>query len=192
MSFALKCLQRSQGDFSSGATATTATTATGRRADRESVATVATVAVAAVEKSKINGTVTAPEPGACVTCAHFRPKPGQTPDGQCAKHHSETWAQYAGGCADDWTPADPAARELERRRARVVARLKADSTLRYSFDVQGASLTAPASGPVSVMLGLRTAIGGIVTGELIVPADRWPGVALFNERLRQSAEGLPS
>ena len=136
-------------------------------------------------------TVTTPT-GACATCLHFRAKPGQTPDGWCVNHRTEAWAQYAGGCAADWTPANAAARELERRRADVVARLKADSALRYSFDVANASPTAPADGPVSVMLGLRTATGGIVTGEARIPANRWPGVALFGERLRMAAEALPS
>jgi hypothetical protein len=136
-------------------------------------------------------TVTTPT-GACATCLHFRAKPGQTPDGWCVKHRTETWGAYADGCAADWQPAAPAARELERRRQRVIARLQADPALRYSFDVANASLTAPASGPVSVLLGLRTATGGIVTGEAHIPAALWPGVAMFNERLRQSAEGLPS
>ncbi len=131
-------------------------------------------------------------PGACATCAHYRAKPGQTPDGWCVKHRTETWAAYADGCAAAWTPAAPAARELERRRAAVVARLEADPALRYSFDVANASPTAPASGPVSVMLGLRTADGSIVTGELRIPGDRWPGVALFNENLRAAAERVPS
>ena len=130
--------------------------------------------------------------GACASCAHFRAKPGQTPDAWCVKHRTETWGQYAGGCAADWTPAAPAARTLERRRAAVVARLEADRALRYSFDVQGASPGAPADGPVSVLLGLRDSTGGIVTGELHIPAHRWPGVALFGERLRMAAEGLPS
>ncbi len=90
------------------------------------------------------------------------------------------------------TPAAPAARELERRRAAVVARLEADPALRYSFDVQGASPTAPANGTVSVMLGLRTAGGSIVTGLLRIPGARWPGIALFNESLRAAAEARPS
>jgi len=130
--------------------------------------------------------------GACATCAHYRAKPGQAPDGWCVKHRTETWAQYAGGCAADWSPAAPAARALERRRAAVVARLEADPALRYSFDVQGASPTAPANGTVSVLLGLRMTDGSIVSGELRVPADRWPGIALFSEHLRMAAEGRPS
>ncbi|MDA8349301.1 MAG: hypothetical protein M0038_10940 [Pseudomonadota bacterium] len=130
--------------------------------------------------------------GACATCAHYRAKPGQTPDGWCVNHRTETWGAHTGGCTADWTPAAPAARELERRRAAVVARLEADPALRYSFDVQGASPTAPANGTVSVMLGLRTTAGSIVTGELHIPADRWPGIAMFNEHLRMAAEGLPS
>ncbi len=130
--------------------------------------------------------------GACAACAHYRAKPGQTPDGWCVKHRTETWAAYTGGCTADWTPAAPAARVLERRRAAVVARLEADPALRYSFDVQGATPTAPADGTVSMLLGLRMADGSIVTGELHIPADRWPGIALFNEHLRLAAEAKPS
>ena len=130
--------------------------------------------------------------GACATCAHYRAAPGKTPDGWCTRHKVETWGAYADGCAADWTLADPAARELERRRAAVVARLEADPALRYGFDVQGASPTAPANGTVSVLLGLRMAGGSIVTGELHIPAHRWPGIVLFNEHLRMAAERRPS
>lgn len=158
--------------------------AAGRRSSREPEAT-------ATERPTVPATATIPT-GACASCLHFRAKPGQTPDGWCARHKVETWGTHAGGCADDWTPVDTAARELERRRQRVIARLQADPALRYSFDVANASLTASASGPVSVLLGLRTATGDIVTGEAHIPAALWPGVAMFNERLRQSAEGLPS
>ena len=84
-----------------------------------------------------------------------------------------------------------AARDLERRRAEVVARLKADSALRYAFDVQGAAPDQSAR-DVSVMLGLRDSAGTIVTGELCVPADRWPGLAVFTAYWRQAAEGRPS
>ncbi len=42
------------------------------------------------------------------------------------------------------------------------------------------------------MLGLRTASGSIVTGEARIPANRWPGPALFAEHLRMAAEALPS
>jgi hypothetical protein len=129
---------------------------------------------------------------ACARCLHFRAKPGQTPDGWCRKHRTETWSAYANGCADDWTLADSAARELERRRADVVVRLTANPALRYSFDVANASPTGPAERPVSVMLGLRTASGSIVTGEARIPANRWPGPALFAEHLRMAAEALPS
>ena len=131
-------------------------------------------------------------PAVCGSCAHYRAKAGQTPDGWCARHKVETWGAYADGCADDWQPANADVRALERRRADVVARLKADPALRYSFDVANASPAAPADGPVSVMLGLRTATGAIVTAELRIPADRWPGIALFTEHWRIAAEGLPS
>ena len=163
--------------------------AAGRRSSTEPEATPS-------EKPTVTATTAANDPalpsGACATCLHFRPAPGKQPDGWCARHKVETWGAYADGCAADWTPADAAARELERRRAEVIARLEADPALRYSFDVQGASPHGPADGPVSVMLGLRTATGGIVTGEARIPANRWPGVALFGERLRMAAEGLPS
>lgn len=146
---------------------------------------------ASTEEPTAPATVTAPT-GACGSCAHFRPAPGKQPDGWCVKHRTETWAQFAGGCAADWQPADTAARELTRRRAEVVARLEADPSLRYGFDAQGASPTAPANGTVSVLLGLRMAGGSVVTGELHIPAHRWPGIVLFNEHLRMAAERLPS
>ena len=180
--FTLKCLQDGEDDHPTRpATAKSATDSEQRHApSREPLAGLAKLAVAT------------PPSGACGSCLHFRPAPGKQPDGWCTRHKVETWAQYAGGCADDWTPADSAARELERRRTDVVARLKADPELRYSFDVANASPTAPADGPVSVMLGLRTATGTITTGEARIPANRWPGVALFGERLRMAAEALPS
>ncbi|MDA8347778.1 MAG: hypothetical protein M0038_03045 [Pseudomonadota bacterium] len=129
---------------------------------------------------------------ACASCTHYTAEPGKTPDGWCRKHRTETWGAYAGGCAADWTPADPATRTLERRRAAVVAQLEADPALRYSFDVQGATPTAPADGPVSVLLGLRMGDGSIVTGELRIPGNRWPGIVLFSEHLRLAADGRPS
>ena len=132
------------------------------------------------------------EAATCATCTHYTAEPGKTPDGWCRKHRTEAWGAYGGGCAADWTPADPATRTLERRRSAVVARLEADPALRYSFDVQGATPTAPADGPVSVLLGLRDSSGVIVTGELCIPAARWPGLAAFAEHWRKAAEGAPS
>ena len=120
-------------------------------------------------------------PKACATCAHFTPAPAKTPDSWCRKHRTETWGAYAGGCAADWTAADQATRTLERRRAAVVARLVSDPALKHAFDVQGATPTAPADGTVSMLLGLRMADGSITTGELRIPADRWPGIAVFSE-----------
>ena len=115
--------------------------AAGRRSSTESEATpTETPSTTAKDATTLTG--------ACATCAHYRAKPGQTPDGWCARHKGETWGAYADGCADDWTPADASARVLERRRARVVARLQADPELRYSFDVANASPTTPADGPV--------------------------------------------
>lgn len=57
--------------------------------------------------------------------------------------------------------------------------LRADPALRYAYDVQNASPAGPASGPVSVLLGMRTAAGQIVTGEFMVPAERWDMAAFF-------------
>jgi len=55
--------------------------------------------------------------------------------------------------------------------------------LRYAFDAANASPVGPTTGPVSVLLGVRMADGSIVRAELRVPADRWPGVAVFTEYL---------
>jgi len=144
-------------------------------------------------------------PKACATCAHYTAIPGKAPDGWCRKHRTETWGAYAGGCAADWTPADPATRTLERRRSAVVARLEADPALRYSFDVQGASPErsshkdgsflgprVPAPSPVSVLLGLRTADGQLISGELLVPGDKWPGLAVFAAHWERASQGAPS
>jgi hypothetical protein len=128
-------------------------------------------------------------PNACATCAHYAATPGKAADGWCRKHRTETWGAYTGGCAADWTPADPATRARERRRAALVARLEADPALRYSFDVANATPTAPAGGPVSVLLGLRMADGNIVTGELTVPAERWDMAAFI---AYWAAQGRPS
>jgi hypothetical protein len=87
--------------------------------------------------------------------------------------------------ADGFTPA---ARELERRRQTVADRLKADPMLRYAFDVQGASPGPGAPAPVSVMLGLRDRGGRIITGLMAVPADRWPGMAMFCAFWRDAAK----
>lgn len=159
--------------------------AAGRRSSTESEATPTETASTTAKDA------TTPT-GACATCAHYRAKPGQTPDGWCARHKVETWGAYSDGCADDWTPATENARVLERRRAEVIARLKADTKMRYSFEVQGASPAGPAQTDVLVLLGLRDSTGRIVTGELRVPANRWQGLALFAEYWRQATEGWPS
>lgn len=125
---------------------------------------------------------------ACGACANFRTNPG-TIYGYCSRYKVETWGQYGGGCLNGFIPADNAAREIERRRAAVANRLRADRTLRYSFDVQGATPRGPASGPVSVMLGMRDQVFGIVTAELQVPAERWD-MAAFMEYLH--AQERPS
>ena len=124
---------------------------------------------------------------ACATCASFRVKDGIGP-GWCGKYRVDTFGRYADGCPDGFTPADPVAREVERRRAEVAARLEADPALRYCFDVANASPTAPAARDVSVMLALSDAVGRVITGELRVPADRWPGLAVFTAYWRDAAE----
>lgn len=86
----------------------------------------------------------------------------------------------------------PAIADLERRRLKVIGELCADPALRYAWDVQDATPAGPAMGQVSVLLGLRDATGAITTGELRVPAEKWPGIALFADHWRQAAEGRPS
>ncbi len=82
--------------------------------------------------------------------------------------------------------------DLERRRLKVIDELCTDPALRYAFDVQGATPVGPAVGEVSVLLGLRDSAGTVVTGELRVPGNRWPGLAVFAAYWRQAAEGRPS
>lgn len=82
----------------------------------------------------------------------------------------------------------PQEHDLEPRRQAVADQLRADTRLRYAFDVRGASPARPAPGPVSVMLGLREANGRIVTGELSIPAGKWPGLAVFTAYWREAAE----
>lgn len=86
----------------------------------------------------------------------------------------------------------PAIADLERRRLKVIDELCADPALRYAWDVQDATPAGPAMGQVSVLLGLRDATGAITTGELRVPAEKWPGIALFADHWWQAAEGRPS
>ena len=127
----------------------------------------------------------------CSACAHFQTRPGETPDGWCTRHEVETWAAPLFQCGA-YRPADAALVALARRRAAVVKQLQAEPALRYAFAVQGASPIVPASGPVSVVLALRDSTGAIVTGEVVVPADRWPGVAVFTAYWRDAAERKPS
>lgn len=82
--------------------------------------------------------------------------------------------------------------DLESRRARVIAQLRADPKLIYAFDVAAAAPGPGAAAPVSVVLGLRTPAGELITGELRVPAEKWPGTATFTEHWRQAAERRPS
>ena len=127
--------------------------------------------------------------GVCGSCWHFRPAPGQAPDGRCARYGGEAWAALTGGCDGGWEPRDPVAREQERRRVEVAERLKADPALRYAFDVANASATGPAQREVSVMLGLRDRDGRIITGELRVPAAKWDMAAFL---AYWDAQGRPS
>lgn len=138
----------------------------------------------------MNTTATFP-PGACATCAHYRAAPDDS-SGRCARYRAETWGHLADGCANDWKPADPVAQELNRRHAGLVARLKAEPSLRYAFDVADASLRGRADRDVRVLLGLRDSGGHIFTGEITIPAGRWPGIVIFNEHWRQATEGRPS
>ena len=82
--------------------------------------------------------------------------------------------------------------DLEPRRQVVADQLRADRALRYAFNVRGASPASPAPGPVSVMLGLRDGNGRIVTGELRIPTEKWPGLAVFTAYWREAAETRPS
>jgi hypothetical protein len=82
----------------------------------------------------------------------------------------------------------PRERDLERRRQVVADQLRADPALKYAFDVRGASPARPAPGPVCVMVGLRDADGRIVTGELHISAEKWPGLAVFTAYWREAAE----
>lgn len=76
----------------------------------------------------------------------------------------------------------------------MVHKLEADTALPYAFHVSDAQLThgAPGAAPVSVVIGMRTADGQVITGELQVPADRWPGLAIFTAHWEQAAERRPA
>ncbi len=127
----------------------------------------------------------------CSACGHFEARPNSAPDGWCNRLSVETWAAPMFQC-DRYRPADPTLVDLARRRHKVADQLRADPGLRYAFDVRGATPTAPADGPVSVLLGLRDASGVIVTGELRIPGNRWLGLAAFAEHWRKGADGAPS
>ena len=124
----------------------------------------------------------------CSACAHFLARPGDTPDGWCSRHAVEAWGEPLFECRTS-RPSDAALVALARRRAAVAADLRVHPEARYSFDVQGASPIGPARGPVSVVLAVRDSTGAIVTGELRVPAERWPGLALFIEYWRTGRTG---
>ena len=163
--------------------ATPATSATQDPVAPPRVATVATVAGGTAETA-----ISAPPPGMarCSACAHFEPRAGDRPDGWCSRHAVEAWGEPLFECRT-YRPSDAALVALARRRAAVAADLRAHPEARYSFDVQGATPIGPAQADVSVMLGVRTA-DGVVAGELRVPAERWPGLALFTEYSRDCAE----
>lgn len=134
-----------------------------------------------------------PPPGmaGCACCAHFQPRPSEAPDGWCTRHQVEAWAAPLFECRT-YRPAAPALVALARRRHAVAKQLEADPSLRYAYDVQGATPSGPAVADVSVMLGLLAADGAIVAGELRVPAERWPGLTPFCKHWRESAEARPS
>ncbi len=169
-----------------------ATPATSATQDPVAPPRVARVATVAGGTSETEFSQAAPPPGTarCSACAHFEERHGDPPDGWCSRYAVETWSTPLFECRG-YRPADPALVVLARRRHAVGRQLEADPTLRYSFDVQGATPSGPAQTDVSVMLGLRVADGSIVTGELTVAADRWPGLALFCEYWRQAGEALP-
>lgn len=72
-----------------------------------------------------------------------------------------------------YVPADALTVALHRRRVEIAQRLKADTALRYAWDVENASPTGPASADVSVMMGIRQGDGTILTGALRIPGARW-------------------
>ena len=154
---------------------------------------LANVATLAGGTSETEFSQAAPPPGLarCACCAYFEPRAGDPPDGWCSRYAVETWSTPVFECRG-YRPADPALVALARRRHAVAADLKAHPEARYSFDVQGATQSGPATADVSVMLGVRAADGAIVAGELRVPADRWPGLTPFCKHWRESAEARPS
>lgn len=82
-----------------------------------------------------------------------------------------------------------ASSDLEARRQKVAAALRADGALRYAYDVQGASPNGAPSDPVSVALALRDRGGTIITGELTVPPEKWDMAAFI---AYWDAQGRPS
>ena len=187
MTFRLRCLgEPASAGAVVAATATIATSATNRDGEGPSVAVVADVAVATLAvPTNANGVPLR----TCGTCHHFRTVPGRTPDGRCARYGGEAWPALTGGCRGGWEPRDPVARELERRRTKVADWLRADPALRYAFDVADIPAAGRPAGPVSVMLGLRDQDGRIITGELLVPADKWDMAAFL---AYWEAQGKPS
>lgn len=67
---------------------------------------------------------------------------------------------------------------LEKRRAFVVRELKAHPELPRTYHAHNAPLIPEAGEPVSVMLGIRGEDGVILTGELLIPRERFDVDAL--------------
>lgn len=93
--------------------------------------------------------------------------------------------------ADDPTTTATNDAEREARRTKVAAMLQADPAIGYAYDVENTSPVGPAERPVSVLVGLRTADGQIVTGEFLVPAERWD-MGVFVRYWDEQATGRPS
>jgi hypothetical protein len=190
VTFRLRCLgEPAIVQSAPAATPTVATSATNPGRWAQSVAVVADVAVATHAALNDACRNECPPEGACDSCWHFRPAPGEAPDGRCARYGGDAWSALTGGCCGGWESRDPAARELERRRASVADRLRADLALRYAFDVTDVPPAGRPAGPVSMMLGLRDRDGRIITGELQIPAEKWDMTAFL---AYWGAQGRPS
>jgi hypothetical protein len=105
------------------------------------------------------------------------------------EHKADILGELRDRVAGALAPAVPGAPDLEQRRASVANRLRSDPTLRYAFDVIDIPPAGLPAKPVSIMLGLRDREGRIVTGELMVPADKWDMPAFL---AYWDAQGRPS
>jgi len=61
---------------------------------------------------------------------------------------------------------------LEARRERVERHLLDDPTIRTDADVEGVPLDKTPGDPISVVIAVRTP-QGIVSGELLIPREKW-------------------